>query len=228
MTPETTAEDSDDPEWLKQIGLSLLVGVGPYFVHTNHQGHIAGPDAHAAPSGGRERRTRVKPIAPSEMPRVRPAYPDLPQAPENPALPGVADSAPAPLHVRPPELSAQISVSINQQTTAPASAVPARIYSYGSMSFAWRPDTAVTFSSLPRVWACITLHESSDMVIRNNPVSSAKGAFQIKSFMWAKYAPAGYPSNPNEATLSQQYRVALRIFRADGFAEWETAPLCGI
>lgn len=226
MTPEALTEDSDDPEWLRQISLSLLVGVGPYFVHTNNQDRTVGSYTQAAHVSRKDPQVQMKAIALSGMPYMDPVYPDPPQTPKSDKQPGGMNTASALPRVGFHELSAQISAQINQPASTPAA--PTHIYSYGSMAFVWQPNTATTFSSLPRVWACITMRESSDMVRRSNPASSAKGAFQIKSFMWAKYAPTGYPSDPNYATLSQQYRVALRIFRADGFAEWETHALCGV
>ena len=219
--PEETTETSDDPDWLKQVCLSMLVGVGPYCVNVSSSRSVEQPTRASANSKPKARSAlKVEPdlvLAPTPLP---PSYGPLAIQPTDlPAATTAQGSASA----------SELEVS---QQIQPGFAVVVQptvlTYSYGGLSFAWQPSQVVTFASLPAVWACITMHESSDMIQRSNPVSSAKGAFQIKSFMWAKYKLPPYPEDPNAATLSQQYRVALRIFRADGFGKWETAPLCGV
>ncbi len=222
---QISEEASEDPDWVKQVSLSVLVGVGPYFVDT--------ASVHHAQSTAIARAARTTSTAPKSLRRGTQTSMVQP----NPAVaigPSALPSYSSP-HTRafvsiPASGTKAMQVQISQQipTSAAVAQPHVHIYNYAGYSFVWQPSMVVTFSSLPGVWSCITMHESSDIVRRSNPTSSAKGAFQIKSFMWAKYKPSSYPSDPNDATLSQQYRVALRIFRADGFAEWETAPLCGI
>lgn len=217
--PEETAETSDDPDWLKQVCLSMLVGVGPYFVNVSSSRSVEQPTRASANSKPKARSAlKVEPelvLASTPLPL---SYGTL----------ATDLSATTTTQAGAPTSGLEISQQIPPGPAAPAVQPTVLTYSYGGLSFAWQPGQFVTFASLPAVWACITMHESSDIVRRSNPTSSAKGAFQIKSFMWAKYELPAYPADPNDATLSEQYRVALRIFRADGFAEWETAPLCGV
>ena len=221
--PEEATETSDDPDWLKQVCLSMLVGVGPYFVNVSSSRSVEQPTRASANSKPKARSAlKVEPklvLASTPLPL---SYGTL--ATDLSATTTTQAGAPT----SGLEISQQISQQIPPGPVAPAVQPTVLTYSYGGLSFAWQPSQVVTFASLPAVWACITMHESSDMIQRSNPVSSAKGAFQIKSFMWAKYKLPAYPEDPNAATLSQQYRVALRIFRADGFSKWETAPLCGV
>ncbi len=230
MTPEQLPEDSDESDWFKQVCLSLLVGVGPYFVNTSHDARAV--LVQKAPSRGRDLGPSPKQSAvsvhlwafePFGHPRADGPYISNSVASGSAPVPASPLGVPSSPHTIPhPELSAQIVAPVSAMNAA------SKVYSYGGVTFAWPEGKALTFGDLPPVWACIAFHESSDMVHRSNPASSAKGAFQIKSFMWTRYKLPAYPVDPNDATLSQQYRVALRIFRADGFAEWETAPLCGV
>jgi len=224
-------EDSEDPDWVKQVCLSVLAGVGPYFVDasstasTGHPTHVSIVSKTRAKEVRRVRPMRVSVPMMPPIPHPTPITGSINKFPKAVPMPkGVSTAAVTPksVSVAGPEISQQI---------APASGIvheSARIYSYAGVSFSWQPGQAVTFQSLPGPWACIAMHESSDMVQRSNPGSSAKGAFQIKSLMWAKYKLPDYPDTPNQATLAQQYHAALRIFQSDGFAEWETAPLCGV
>ncbi|WP_423783132.1 transglycosylase family protein [Ferrimicrobium acidiphilum] len=86
----------------------------------------------------------------------------------------------------------------------------------------------VTFASLSQPWRCIAYRESSDRVSVVNPVSGDGGAFQIATLTWREYRRNNYPLNPEQATLAQQYTVAKRIEKADGWWPWVTAPLCGV
>ena len=84
----------------------------------------------------------------------------------------------------------------------------------------------LTFGDLPEVWQCIAMKESTDNLRAVNVSSGDQGAFQFAITTWAEYAPVGYPTEPVEATLAQQYTVALRLWQAEGFRPWVTASLC--
>ena len=223
--PETTGETSDDPDWLKQVALSLMVGAGPYAVNASsttptpqsakHQNSINNTHPRHIPN------TQVR-SAKSPQRSFDHAELDGPQIVNHLSPPMAAQ---APVIISPPTAPTPGPATTAAPATPQAST---KIYSYSGMSFVWQPDIVVTFASLPSVWSCITKNESSYRVHVKNPTSSAEGAFQIKSFMWDKYKSAGYPATPDEATLSQQYHVALKIFQADGFSKWETRTLCGV
>jgi len=221
---QISEETSEDPDWLKQVSLSVLVGVGPYFVHAASAHHAPSMVVHSARATSTVPKslrlgTQTSMVQPNPAvaigPSMLPSYP----IPDTHVVPSVPVSGTRALHVQISQQIAPVPQVVQLQV---------RTYSYAKVSFTWQPGQVVTFQSLPAVWSCITMNESSDMVQRSNPKSSAQGAFQIKSLMWAKYKLPDYPDTPNQATLEQQYHVALRIFRADGFAEWETAPLCGV
>jgi hypothetical protein len=61
-----------------------------------------------------------------------------------------------------------------------------------------------------------------------NPISGDQGAFQFALSTWREYAPAGYPEDPVDATLDEQFEVALAVWQADGFRPWVTAGVCGV
>ena len=94
-----------------------------------------------------------------------------------------------------------------------------------------RPPLAApirSFTQLPAVWRCISWHESTWSTIAVNSTSQDEGAFQFNLATWREYAPVGFPLFPIQASLAQQYVVALRIYGSDGFHPWVTAPLCGV
>lgn len=202
MSVEMLSEDSEDSDWVKQAVLTIAVSAVPYcgLVSSTHS-RIEHSEL-VRQDQVLSRQNSQKLVGVQTEPRLlRTTFSAMIHG-----MPGIKSS------LRPPKVSKSKVL----------------LYSHGGTSFAWSSGQAVTFQSLPQVWACITMHESSDKVVRRNPMSSAKGAFQIESLMWTNYKPSNYPANPNAATLSQQYRVALRIFRADGFAEWQTHSLCGV
>ncbi len=84
------------------------------------------------------------------------------------------------------------------------------------------------FSQLPPVWQCIAHYESTDNLQAINPTTKDQGAFQFNLNTWSEFAPATYPSQPINASLDQQYTVALNLWTQRGFEPWQTAPLCGV
>lgn len=88
-------------------------------------------------------------------------------------------------------------------------------------------QTSVTFATLPWPWGCIAFQESTDSTTAVNPLSGDQGAFQFSLATWDEFAPAGYPTEPIEATLGEQYDVALLLWQARGFEPWVTASECG-
>ncbi len=90
------------------------------------------------------------------------------------------------------------------------------------------PSLVAPTPTIPAVWQCIEYRESSNNIHAVNPESGDQGAFQFSLDTWRQYAPVGFPSEPIEATLDQQYEVALILWKARGFEPWETAPLCGV
>lgn len=114
---------------------------------------------------------------------------------------------------------------------APASALPLSrkgSAARGAATVSSSPAGAITFEDLPVAWQCIAERESTDNPRAVNPTSGDEGAFQFALPTWAEYAPPGYPTHPIDATLSQQFDVALRVWQADGFSPWVTARLCGV
>lgn len=89
------------------------------------------------------------------------------------------------------------------------------------------PSPPLTFQTLPWPWPCITFRESTWNLAAVNPASGDQGAFQFALGTWKEYAPAGYPSQPTKASLSQQLTVAKHIAAVDGYSPWVTARLCG-
>lgn len=84
----------------------------------------------------------------------------------------------------------------------------------------------MTVSDLPPVWQCIAFYESTDRLTAVNPQSGDQGIFQFALSTWREFAPPGYPAEPIEASLSEQFDVALKLWQAQGFNPWETKSLC--
>ena len=90
------------------------------------------------------------------------------------------------------------------------------------------PAGSFGFSDLPQPWSCIAWRESTDNAVAINPISGDQGAFQFALTTWAEFAPAGFPNQPIDATLEQQFEVALLLWQKQGFTPWVTASLCGV
>jgi len=85
--------------------------------------------------------------------------------------------------------------------------------------------------SLPKwtlpVWTCILHNESRSTFLHpnlgdNNPYGSS-GIFQIEQVTWAAHQlAAGVPKRIHvwQATALEQAKVAVAIFKADGFSPW--------
>lgn len=84
------------------------------------------------------------------------------------------------------------------------------------------------FSDLPQPWSCIAWYESTDNTVAINPSSGDEGAFQFALTTWTEFAPVGFPFRPVDATLEQQFEVALLLWQNQGFTPWVTASLCGV
>jgi len=79
-------------------------------------------------------------------------------------------------------------------------------------------------------WACIRLKESNDNY-RASGDEPDGGAYQASETAWLSM---GFSGVPNEAPPAVQNAFALKLYawalkyEGNGFAPWQTAPLCGL
>ena len=88
-------------------------------------------------------------------------------------------------------------------------------------------------AAVQRVFACIMWHESRSTLthpnLGDNNAYGSSGIFQIEQGTWAAHqSSAGVPLRIHvwQATPLQQAKVAVAIWKADGFYPWTTWRLC--
>jgi len=192
--------NDDSGPWVKEVALAASVVVGPLVIPTN-----SAPKAHQ--------------VSRATAPPLRPEGLAATASTQSSSTARESTTTTAPNLSPDPQIRPNLPLRSKSSTSLP-SEVSSAVNQSTEASFG--------FSDLPHPWDCIAMRESSDRVVATNTESGDEGALQFALSTWLEYRPSGYPATPNEATLWQQYQVALRLEAVDGYAPWVTASLCGV
>jgi hypothetical protein len=134
---------------------------------------------------------------------------------------------------RPPSLTAlnELSHSVivppgtsRVVTTAPAAPTTRRKVTSKPVTRSTTKAKTVAGASAPPAplsasgtWSCIIQHESGGNPSAVNPYSGAGGLFQFLPSSWILYGGTG---RPQDASVQEQWRIALNAFATSGFSPW--------
>ena len=116
----------------------------------------------------------------------------------------------------PTSLLPPISLPALTSTTTPSSTAAAA-------RKASAPHTTKARTGIPNTvtasgtWGCIIQHESGGNPRAVNPSSGAGGLFQFLPSSWILYGGTG---RPQDASVQEQWRVALNAYARSGFSPW--------
>lgn len=75
-------------------------------------------------------------------------------------------------------------------------------------------------------WDALIECESGGNPKAQNPKSTASGLFQIIDSTWKAFGGLEFAKHAKDATVAEQYKVAERLFSAEGYGPWASSKHC--